>query len=370
MWGVWACHRIAYAVYRGEMSQGSTLTAPASERSSNLECYRILVMLLIVAHHYVVNSGLWEVMMQQPLSHDSLFLFLFGAWGKMGINCFVLITGYFMCRSAITLRKFLKLVLQVLFYSVGIYVLFVACGYEPFQWKELVKSLMPVKSVSVNFTGCFIVFFLCIPFLNILVRNMDKRLHLCLLALSLGVYTILATLRPVSMNYVTWFCILYFVSSYIRLYGLFPSFGWKTWGVISLGFLLLSSASVIGFLICGISPYRLISDSNASLALLTAVALFMFFKSVPIPQSRLVNAVAACTFGVLLIHAHSDTMRRWLWRDVLDNAGQYGCDMMVLHAIGSVLGVFCLCALMDWLRIRFLEKPVFGVIDRMLARRS
>ncbi len=28
------------------------------QRDSNLELYRIIVMLLIVAHHYVVNSGL------------------------------------------------------------------------------------------------------------------------------------------------------------------------------------------------------------------------------------------------------------------------------------------------------------------------
>ncbi len=79
---------------------------------SNLELYRIIVMLLIVAHHYVVNSGLMEVMMSQPTSGKSIFLSLFGMWGKTGINCFVLITGYFMCRSEITLRKFLKLLLE------------------------------------------------------------------------------------------------------------------------------------------------------------------------------------------------------------------------------------------------------------------
>ena len=28
-------------------------------RSSNIELFRILSMLVIVAHHYVVNSGLW-----------------------------------------------------------------------------------------------------------------------------------------------------------------------------------------------------------------------------------------------------------------------------------------------------------------------
>ena len=35
--------------------QGETLK---KNRDSNLELYRIIVMLLIIAHHYVVNSGL------------------------------------------------------------------------------------------------------------------------------------------------------------------------------------------------------------------------------------------------------------------------------------------------------------------------
>lgn len=59
-------------------------------------------MLLIVAHHYVVNSGLLDVMNQNILSANTTFYSLFGAWGKMGINCFVLITGYFMYKSQIT----------------------------------------------------------------------------------------------------------------------------------------------------------------------------------------------------------------------------------------------------------------------------
>lgn len=36
--------------------------AISKERDSNLELYRILVMLLIVAHHYVVNSGLMPLL--------------------------------------------------------------------------------------------------------------------------------------------------------------------------------------------------------------------------------------------------------------------------------------------------------------------
>ena len=87
------------------------------QRRSNLELYRILVMMLIVAHHYVVNSGVLDVMHNDPMSGRSLYLYLIGMWGKTGINCFVLITGYFMCKSHITVKKFLKLLLEILFYS-------------------------------------------------------------------------------------------------------------------------------------------------------------------------------------------------------------------------------------------------------------
>ena len=97
------------------------------QRDSNLELFRIITMLLIVAHHYVVNSVLMEVIrggvQQYGITAKSIFYLLFGAWGKTGINCFVLITGYFMCRSQITKKKFIKLLIQIYFYKIVIYFL-------------------------------------------------------------------------------------------------------------------------------------------------------------------------------------------------------------------------------------------------------
>lgn len=60
-------------------------------RNSNLELFRILTMLSIVAHHYVVNSGLLAadgVVSSNPTTIHSLVLLLVGAWGKIGINSF------------------------------------------------------------------------------------------------------------------------------------------------------------------------------------------------------------------------------------------------------------------------------------------
>ena len=64
-----------------------------------------LWFLLIVVHRYVVNSGLMTVMKEEPLHIQSIFLYLFGMWRKTSINCFVMIAGYFMCKSHISLRN-------------------------------------------------------------------------------------------------------------------------------------------------------------------------------------------------------------------------------------------------------------------------
>lgn len=110
------------------------------QRNSNLELYRIIVMLLIVCHHYVVNSGLMGELENEPITAKSLFFYVFGMWGKTGINCFVLITGYFMCKSSITLRKFLKLFLEVELYNVVIFSIFVLSGYQDFPSRNCCSS--------------------------------------------------------------------------------------------------------------------------------------------------------------------------------------------------------------------------------------
>ena len=66
-------------------------------RNSNLELYRIIVMLLIVAHHSVWHSGIMPTLSQDPFCVKSIFYYVLGMWGRAGIDCFVLITGYFMC---------------------------------------------------------------------------------------------------------------------------------------------------------------------------------------------------------------------------------------------------------------------------------
>ena len=332
-------------------------------------------MLAIVAHHFVVNSGLPDVMMEDPLSANSIFLSLFGMWGKTGINCFVLITGYFMCTKQITLRKFLKLLLWMEFYAIVINGLFLATGYMEFTLKNAVLPLWPIWSISDSFVSCFLVFYLTIPFLNVLVRHMTQRQHKLLVLLSVVIFSVFSIVPyyTISFNYVTWFAILYFIASYLRLYPLRSERNLALWGGGTAMSVAASVASVLGIawlqthrggeLSLGFM-YHMVSDSHKILALTTAVTSFMFFKALPMRHSKSINAVAASAFGVLLIHANSDTMRQWLWKDTLDNVGHYHAPGLWLFAFASVLGIYVVCTLIDHVRLRSIEKPLFRWLDK------
>ena len=345
---------------RGEISGKS--------RSSNLELYRIIVMFLIVMHHYVVNSGLMDVLNAKTFfSLRDYVLLVLGCWGKTGINCFVLITGYFMCTSHITKRKFMKLFLEMYFYDIAIWGIFSLCGYESISLKSFLKMIFPFFYVQQNFTVCFLIFYLFIPFLNKLVNTMDEKSHRLLLVLSLFVYTVLPTFAftKIDFNYVTWFCILYIVASYIRLYPMKWMSDNRVVGVLMAVSVMLSIGSVVslGFITRLLNKgvgnsYHFLSDSNKVLALTTAIFSFLYFRNLKINNSKIINKIAGSTFGVLMIHANSDTMRQWLWKDICDVTGSYekmggGC---ILHALCCVLMIYIACTVIDLLRIWGLEK--------------
>lgn len=324
-------------------------------------------MLFIVARHYVVNSGMMTHMVKDLLAPNSLFFFIFGAWGKTGINCFVLITGYFMCKSHITLRKFLRLILQIEFYNIVIFFIFVLTGYQSFSFGSIFKAIIPVRVISDDFTSAFIVFFLTIPFLNILLNHLSEKMHLRLIILCLFLYTFLGTMPGfgVTMNYVSWFIVIYFISSYVRLYPKQVYEKTSIWGIASLISIAVSAFSIFACLYTGwFEHYYFISDSNKILAVVSAFCLFMFFKNVRIPYVRFINILASASFGVLLIHANSDTMRQWLWKDTLHNAEVFNSSWCYLHFIVSILGIYVICTCIDLLRTKLLEKPFFKLFDK------
>lgn len=96
------------------------------QRDSGLELLRIAAMLLIVCHHFSVHSAL-------PLgggytgSHP--FNVLWAQWlafgGKLGVDIFVMISGYFLITKCAHIKSILRLILTTAFYGGVIYCIYV-----------------------------------------------------------------------------------------------------------------------------------------------------------------------------------------------------------------------------------------------------
>ena len=345
-------------------------------RNSNLELLKILSMITIVAHHFVVNSTVVKQYNYLNPNLNQYFLEVWGMWGKTAINSFILISGYFLCKQTLTWQRYIKLVAQIIFYSVVIHLIFLATGYEPFTLKGIYMSAFRELSyINNGFTASFLTFYAFVPIYNIVIRNINQKQFKLFIIGLVFVMTIAQTIffAP-TMNEPVWYMALYFIAAYIRLYPNHYTESLKFSSILFIGSVLLAIVSVV-FLVflayhwqstfIGEHRYFLVSDSNKLLALVVGLSAFLVAKNTHPFTSKFINTAAAGTFGVLLIHAASDTMRKWLWQDICQVPKLLHSDFgyLVIEASLVPIIVFAVCSFIDYWRRKYLERPFMQWIN-------
>ncbi len=340
-------------------------------RNSNIELLRIVAMLFIVAHHMVHNSGLSECFDYAQPTVGLIWLQWLGGWGKTAINAFVVITGYFMCESALSMRRLSKLIVPVVFWQIAIYLAFLAFGREVVSFKRLFELVgYYFRGINNGFTVSFIWFYLGIPFYNIIVKNSTRNQLYALIGLLLLHFTFSATCfaSKYSFNHSFWYMTVYFIGAAIRKYPLAwmadnkKCIAWL-FACIGLASLWMWGNDILMWNGVGKNfQYWLISDSDKPLALAIGVLAFLVFRNLNIGYIKVLNAIASTTFGVLLIHANSDAMRQWLWHDLLNVPGWYSMKhiMLICISITAATGVFVACSALEYLRVN-----VFNMLCRV-----
>lgn len=348
----------------------------AKTRKSNIELFRIVIMLLIIGSHYVMNGGISKMFGPHNLGVNTLFFEAVSWEGKMGINCFLLITGYFMCKQELKWIKFIKLTSQILFYDWTTYFLLVYIGADDFSLISVLAHI-PVVNGLKTFTWGYMMLYLLVPFLNVTISALSKKQFQSLLILLTLIYSVLPTLFYSKMfEYVGWYATMYLVGAYIRIY----PYDWFNSKKIVLGgavfSLLLSTFTV--WSITWLSSYvdimknfqYFVVDSNKPFAFICSVFLFLYFLyHVKISYSRIINQMALTTFGVLLIHMHSDAMASLLWGKILRNVDYAMTELAIPHFIVSVIFVYSVCVVIDLLRIYLIERPLFSFIQLRIKKK-
>lgn len=150
----------------------------------SLEWLRICSMLMIILLHSIDHSGVLENLKAgSALYYAEWFLY---AAVQVCVNCFVLISGYFLVTARFKPAKLVLLWMEVVFYSGVIKVILMATGQIPVSITSLVSCLIPVFTGRYWFVTIYFGMYLLSPFLNVGIRALSKRQHaaLCLFCLS------------------------------------------------------------------------------------------------------------------------------------------------------------------------------------------
>ena len=342
-------------------------------RNTNLDLLRIVSMLLIVFLHSIDHSGVLE---KAENCGTAMYFYVRFTYMlcQVCVNLFVMLSGYFLVTSKFRLKKLVTLWMEAAFYSVVIRLIFMLTGARSFSVVSLVSCFFPILTGRYWFITIYVGLYLIFPFLNILIRAMDKKQHALLNICLFGLFSLWSSIHPsiAGMNSgggwgLAWFVVLYLAAAWLRLY--YTPTGKKAgWlaafaAIPALVALLqcLPGGDILPDVVVQIVENWFRYDS-APVYIMT-MCLFVGFLNVRIGNEKWANAircVAPLTFGVYLIHAHAD-VSPWSW-EVLDMPAKMDSPLFPLVQLGVVLGIFMVCAAMEALR-----KATVGKLEELPA---
>lgn len=330
------------------------------KRDSNLDLLRIISMLLIIFLHSIDHSGVLE---QASVHGGGTYVYVQFAYAlcQVCVNCYVMLSGYYLVNSEFHIQKPVALWMDVVFYSVVLRMLFMITGQHAFSVASLLSCFVPVLTGRYWFITIYIGLYLIFPFLNKLIHAMNKKEHtllnICLFvlfSLSISIYPSFAGMNSGGGWGLAWFVVLYLLAAWFRLYYT-PKHNPVVLLAVFFGLPILMSVGQVCANATGIGVFQSIISNwyryDSAPVYFMTVALFTAFLNIHIKSGRmgrLISCVAPLTLGVYLIHAHAD-VSPWLW-ETLNLPRYMDKAWFPLLQLGCVIAIFLVCIAVDALR--------------------
>ncbi len=335
---------------------------PAS-RLPHFEFLRVLCMFGIVANHFftygldiyglhgeafrVEIDGIPGTLLWATLEGIKLL-------SLVSVNCFILISGYFLIHTTEYRRKGIRRVwFQTWFYGVGIFLLMCVVGTADFSWLQLLKLSLPVITNQYWFITSYLALMIVAPFLSRLAATLDERMFRLLLLVGLFIcFQYPFGKMFVDPQQLTLFVYLFLVGGYIRKFGL-PL--WLTTFRLRLAALLLFLAmfaiTVVKNIMAGNSAFLIYAMEYHSLVMPLSILLFAFCArwTCPRPVASTLPHVAPYALAVYLIHSHP-LFQDWLWHIIGRYSLSQPAALMPLLCLGCCLLIFFACIAIDRIR--------------------
>jgi len=341
------------------------------QRNWGLDLLRIFAMFLVVLRHGTYQSGATQ--QGDVLSVNYLLAVGIADVTGIAVNCFILISAYFLCTQNFRLTRIVKLWAMVLFYTIFFSAIAVIAAGFPVTPKLLFSAFLPISSYFYWFISLYFVLSILSPFLNRALMSLPCEQFRILLLILLFFFSVIPSCGSnsfvVAGGYnIIWFIVLYCCGAYCRRFGIQNSarsnlFWCLLFMALSFSFLLLKK-------MLKKHGIELVAPDNYDflLTFLTSFFCFRFFAGLTLNNNLLLRAISFLSplmIGVYLFH--DNILKQVIWQNVMRINTHCTSVLWVLYILGAVLVVFFAGAIFEMIRTRAAQAMQLDLVYDKIA---
>lgn len=364
-----------YAYASADNAENALSGQSPLKRDSNFELLRIFAILFIISFHCA-----WEGGFEYPdFCFNKFLVESFHMLGELGVNLFILISGYHMIHGSFKIKKLVTLLLEVQFYNWICVFLCVHFGTLTLDKRTVFINFFPVAEYKYWFATVYILLYLLSPYINKLILGLSRKEFQQMLLICLIIFCIFPTIYGALKNDTEtmfyynrfiWLLIVYMIGAYIRLY---PPVKYVTplkWlGISAFIFFFMECAIYVlerfqpFFNKVGIVGGNYFWRPNTIPMAALSISLFLCFRFLKLKPLKAVNLLASTTFGIYLLH--DGQLNFYMWQVLFKSTEYTFSNKLIFFIPLCVLLIFVIGACVDLLR-----QLLFRLISRLSEKLS
>lgn len=364
-------------------------------RNSKIELLKVIAIVMIIISHSLPRDGnvdsSWYVNIRRASNdYKHLTISVLSYLGQIGNGIFIVCSSWFLsgCEK-IHKKKIVGLWFDTVIVSWS-FLLICFVFHSPSK-REIMGALFPVTFQSYWFVTCYICFYCVVPFLNIIINKIEKKVHFQIIVVFIALYMIINMAIPISGEYYyasdLVSCIqIFFIVSYMKKYYDIKKLGYKLafgiWGgaLLTLVFMIILT-NTIGLRIDSLSGQMLHWASiNNPLIIIAVIFWFIIHNKMEPTNIALINRISSLSFLIYLLHAnplYSYYIRTLFYNKIVGEAFANShpltcvCILAIMQLSFSCIFAFVYEKLLTHLRAKVIGIVTSGsqrAIDRLYSR--
>lgn len=286
-------------------------------RNYSLDFLRIVAIVMIIIFHLCYKG----IKFDELSTFNKFFVAFFWHFGEIGVNIFMLITGFFLYKSEKNQKtKVIRLIYDIWFFFLLNIILLVI-----FKGKYIISyhTFFPVSLGIFWYITTYMVILILAPYLNKFIKNLSQIEHRKLLIFLLAIFSIIPTIcgpavgsteNGVVYSRFAWLIFIYFLGAYISKYQEVDNLMKKNreffvkLNIFAI-ILLISFIFISKYILSQMAPLvkmHYMWPPNSIVVFLMSFSIFMVFVKTNISQKNttieLLESISSHTLGIYLLH--------------------------------------------------------------------